>query len=183
MGEEGNAFIFNNLILHRHYGQKHGDSVTGRLMNYLKDPKLDSVDLATSRSDQKYYMFIDLMIRENGEDIWRNYNLLKYALLNKKGAEWNPHTTAWLWSIAAGRDVFPCFQTAFGSSMSKDKVKLPAQVMQAGFDPVAIGKLYNVPLVKLPRQRVIFDSLKNFGDVRAFYKEESAAKGRPEHEG
>jgi len=183
MGEEGNAFIFNNLILHRHHGQKHGDSVTGRLMNYLKDKGLDEIDLAKKGHNQKYYMFIDLMIREYGEDIWRNYNLLKYALLNKEGAQWTPHETAWLWSIAAGRDVFPAFQTAFGTSVARDKVQLPKAAMALGFDSVALGKLYKVPLKRLTRRRDIFSALKIFADVRAFYAKESKEKGRPEHEG
>ncbi len=183
MGEEASAFIFNNLVLHRHYGQKHGDSVTGRLMNYLKDEGLDAIDLAINGHNHKYYMFIDLMIREYGEDIWKNYNTLKYALLNKEGAVWDAHAAAWLWSVAAGRDVFPCFQTAFGTSVSRQKVQLPEQAMTAGFDPVGVGKLYSVPLERLPQQRDIFSALKTFADVRAFYAEEQAEKGRPAKEG
>lgn len=183
IGEEGSAFIFNNLVLHHHYGQKHGDSVTRRLMGYLKKQDLDGVDLAVTRSDFKYYMFIDLMIREYGEGIWKNYNLLKYALLNKEGAVWDAHSTAWLWSIAAGRDVYPWFEDAFGSNMEKDKVELPKEAMDAGFDPVAVGELYDVPLKALPQQRDIFSQLKSFSDVREFYDKESAEKGYPKVEG
>jgi len=183
IGEEASAFIFNNLVLHRHNGQKHVDSVTKRLMNYLKDDGLDEIDLAETANNFKYYMFIDLMIREYGETVWKNYNLLKYALLNKEGAVWDAHSTAWLWSIATGRDVFPDFQDAFGSSVSKEAVQLPAEAMAAGFDPVAVGKLYDVPLVRLPRQRNIFSAIKDFGDVRKFYAEESKAKGQPAVEG
>jgi len=152
-------------------------------MNYLKDDGLDEIDLAETANNFKYYMFIDLMIREYGETVWKNYNLLKYALLNKEGAVWDAHSTAWLWSIATGRDVFPDFQDAFGSSVSKEAVQLPAEAMAAGFDPVAVGKLYDVPLVRLPRQRNIFSAIKDFGDVRKFYAEESKAKGQPAVEG
>lgn len=183
IGEEASAFIFNNLVLHHHYGQNHGDSVTRRLMGYLKNQDLDGIDLAVTRSDFKYYMFIDLMIREYGEDIWKNYNLLKYALLNKEGAVWDAHSTVWLWSIAAGRDVYPWFEGAFGSIMDKDKVQLPAEAVDAGFDPVAVGQLYAIPLERLPPQRDIFSQLKDFSDVRAFYDKELADKGHPKVEG
>ncbi len=183
MGEESSAFIFNNLILHYHHGQDHRDSVTRRLAGYLRNKEIDDADLAKGGNNYKYYMFIDLMIREYGEGIWRNYNLLKYALLNKPGAAWNPHTTAWLWSIAAGEDVFPRFRTAFGSSVEKDRARLPEKAMAAGFDPEAVGRRYGVPLKKLPRLRRIFDGLKDFADVRAFYKKEIAEKGHPAVEG
>lgn len=183
MGEEASAFIFNNLILHRHHGQKHGDSVTGRLMNYLKNGDIDDVDLARNANNFKYYMFIDLMIREYGEGVWKNYNLLKYALLNKQGSNWTPHTAAWLWSIAAGRDVFPYFQDAFGTSVDKDKAELPSEVMAVGFDPIAVGKLYDVPLTRLPQVRDIFSRLRSFEDVRLFYAKEHAEKGKPRVEG
>ena len=183
IGEESSAFIFNNLVLHHHYGQKHGDSVTRRLINYLKKTELDDVDLAQKADNFKYYMFIDLMIREYGEGIWRNYNLLKYALLNKEGARWDAHSTAWLWSIATGRDVFPLFAAGFGSHMDKTKVQLPEKAMKAGFDPVAVGRLYKVPLKKLKQERDIFSSLKSFADVRAFYAKEVAEKGHPAKEG
>ena len=183
IGEEASAFIFNNLVLHRHHGQKHGDSVTRRLMGYLKNQDLGGIDLAHTRSDHKYYMFIDLMIREYGEGIWKNYNLLKYALLNKEGSKWDAHSTAWLWSIAAGRDVYPWFGDAFGSTMEKDKVQIPERAMDAGFDPVAVGKLYNIPLERLPQQRNVFSQLKSFSDVRAFYDRELVEKGHPKVEG
>jgi len=183
IGEEASAFIFNNLVLHRHNGQKHGDSVTKRLMGYLKNRDLDAIDLAREASNFKYYMFIDLMIRECGEDVWKNYNLLKYALLNKEGAAWDAHSTAWLWSIAIGRNAFPYFQNAFGSSMDRTRVKLPAKAMAAGFDPEAVGKLYDIPLIRPSQQRDIFSTLKNFKDVRAFYAREYEEKGRPDVEG
>ena len=55
--------------------------------------------------------------------------------------------------------------------------------MEAGFDPVAVGQLYDVPLKALPQQRDIFSQLKDFSDVRAFYDKELAEKGHPEVEG
>jgi hypothetical protein len=184
IGEEASAFIFNNLVLHRHNDQNHVDSVTKRLMGYLKNnPDLDQIDLARSANNFKYYMFIDLMIREYGEDVWKNYNLLKYAVLNKKGAVWDPHATAWLWSIACGTDAFPYFRKAFGSDMDPSKVQLPKEIMNLGFDAEAIGKLYGVPLKNLPQQRVIFRNLKNFSDVRQFYADELVEKGHPKVEG
>lgn len=183
MGEEASAFIFNNLVLHRHHGQKHGDSVTKRLVNYLKKETIDEADLAQEADNFKYYMFIDLMIREYGEDVWRNYNLLKYALLNLDGTVWNAHTTAWLWSIAAGTDVFPRFTGAFGTSVSKDDVRLPADVLKLGFDPEAVGKRYGLPVERLPRGRRIFDRLRDFSDVREFYRVETADRGHPKVEG
>ena len=183
IGEEASAFIFNNLILHRHNGQKHGDSVTRRLMNYLKADGLDDIDLVKNANNSKYYMFIDLMIREYGEESWRNYNLLKYALLNKEGARWDAHSTAWLWSVAIGKDAFPYFQTAFGSSVDRNKVQLPAKAMDAGFDLVTVGRLYDIPLVRPRQLRSIFSTLKDFKDVRAFYAREWKEKGRPDVEG
>jgi hypothetical protein len=122
------------------------------------------------------------MIREYGEEIWRNYNLLKAAVLNQEGARWTPHTSAWLWSIAAGRDVFPWLQAAFGTSVSRDQAQLPSQVLEVGFDPLAVGKLYNVPLVRLTPARDLLSRLPNVAAVRAFYAQESAAKGRPAKE-
>jgi hypothetical protein len=183
IGEEASAFIFNNLVLHRHYGQKHGDSVTRRLMNYLKNDDLDDIDLAKSANNFKYYMFIDLMIREYGENVWKNYNLLKYALLNKEGAVWDAHSTAWLWSVATGEDLFGDFQRAFGTSVAKDNVKLPEKAMAAGFDPIAVGELYDIPMLRLEQKRDIFSKLKSFTDVRAFYAKEHAEKGGPAKEG
>jgi len=55
--------------------------------------------------------------------------------------------------------------------------------MIAGFDPDAVGKLYDIPLVRLPQQRDIFSTLKSFKDVRAFYARESREKGQPAVEG
>ncbi len=183
IGEEASAFIFNNLVLHHHHGQRHEDSVTRRLMGYLNKSEIDEIDLARDADNFKYYMFIDLMIREYGEEVWKNYNLLKYALLNKEGARWDAHSTAWLWSVAAGRDVFPLFAAGFGSHMDQTKVQLPEQAMQAGFDPLAVGRLYHIPLRKLPQKRDIFSGLKSFADVRAFYARELAEKGHPKVEG
>ena len=183
MGEESSAFVFNNLVLHRHHGQRHGDSVTRRLLGYLKKETIDAADLAQKADNFKYYMFIDLMIREYGEEVWRNYHLLKYALLNREGAGWNPHTTAWLWSIAAATDVFPRFTGAFGSSVSRGEAKLPADTLALGFEPEKVGRRYGVPLKRLPRQRTIFDRLRDFSDVREFYREEIAEKGHPKVEG
>lgn len=184
MGEESSAFIFNNLVLHRHHGQRHTDSVTRRLMNYLaQHPDLEQADLAKGANNFKYYMFIDLIIREYGEDVWKNYNLLKYALLNKEGAVWGPHATAWLWSVATGRDVFPDFRRAFATSVDESLVKLPPAAMDLGFDPVAVGKYYGVDLQRLPRQRQILTRLENFQDVRMFYADEYAEKGAPKVEG
>ena len=115
--------------------------------------------------------------------IWKNYNLLKYALLNKEGAVWTPNTTPWLWSIAAGEDVYPWFNSAFDSSFDKSKAQLPQKAMAVGFNPVKIGKRYDVPLQKLERKRDIFSTLKSFKDVREFYKRELAEKGHPKSEG
>ncbi len=183
MGEESSAFIFNNLVLNHHYGRNHEDSVTKRLMRYLEKNDFDDDDLAKNRSDFKYYMFIDLMIRVYGEGIWKNYNLLKFALLNQKESEWTPHTTAWLWSIAAGQDVFSWFNTAFSSSVDKTMAKLPQQALTLGFDPIAIAKQYHVPLQKLSVKRDIFTKLHSFSDVREFYERELAKKGYPDSEG
>ncbi len=183
IGEEASAFIFNNLVLHHHYGQKHEESVTRRLIGYLKSQELDAVDLAQKADNFKYYMFIDLMIREYGEGIWKNYNLLKYALLNKEGARWDAHATAWLWSVAAGQDVFPWFAEGFGSRMDRSQVQLPEQAVRAGFDPEAVGRMYGVPLQRLQRKRDLFSGLKSFADVRAFYARELAEKGHPAKEG
>lgn len=183
MGEESSAFIFNNLVLNHHYGRNHEDSVTKRLMRYLEKNDFDDADLAKNRSDFKYYMFIDLMIRVYGEGIWKNYNLLKFALLNQKESEWTPHTTAWLWSIAAGQDVFSWFNTAFSSSVDKTMAKLPQQAMNLEFDPIAVGKQFNVPLQKLTLKRDIFTTLNSFADVRKFYDRELADKGYPDSEG
>lgn len=183
IGEEGSAFIFNNLVLHHHNGQKHEDSATKRLAGYLKKKDLDNHDLASSPNNFKNYIFIDLMIREYGEDIWKNYNLLKYAILCKEGAKWDPHSTAWLWSIASGQDMFPFFNNAFASTMKKNKVVLPKKLINAGFDPVKVGKLYNIPLKKLKPKRNILNKMKNFGDVRNFYEKEIKEKGHPKVEG
>jgi hypothetical protein len=183
IGEEASAFIFNNLVLHHHYGQRHEESVTRRLIGYLKSSELDGVDLAQKADNFKYYMFIDLMIREYGEGVWKNYNLLKYALLNKEGARWDAHATAWLWSVAAGRDVFPWFAEAFGSHMDRERVQLPEKAVRAGFDPEAVGRMYGVPLQRPERKRDIFSGLKSFADVRAFYARELAEKGHPAKEG
>ena len=49
--------------------------------------------------------------------------------------------------------------------------------------PEKVGKLYNIPLKKLPKQRDIFSKLKNFKDVRKFYKNEIKTKGHAKHEG
>ncbi len=52
-----------------HNGQHHEDSVIRRLMGYLKKTDIDEIDLALKADNFKYYMFIDLMIREYGEDV------------------------------------------------------------------------------------------------------------------
>jgi hypothetical protein len=183
MGEEGSAFIYNNLVLHHHNGQRHEDYVTQRLMNYLGRLEMADVDLAKRGHNAKYYIFMDLMIRQYGEEVFKNYNLLKHAILNKEGAKWDVHSTAWLWSAAVGEDAFPFFQTAFGSSVDPSKVQLPDEVMKAGFDPVAIGRLYDIPLQVLPRKRDIFSNLNTFQDVRDFYERENKEKGPPPVEG
>ena len=55
--------------------------------------------------------------------------------------------------------------------------------MNAGFDPVEVGRRFGVTLEKLPRKREVFGGLKNFQDVRAFYAREAAEKGHPAKEG
>ena len=183
LGDEGSAFMFNNLVLNLQYNQKQGDSVTRRLTKYLKIKDLSGVDLSVKRNGRKYYIFIDLMIREYGEEVWKNYNLLKYALLNKEGANWDANSTAWLWSIATGRDIFPFLNKVFNTTVSKEKVQLPLQVIQAGFNPETIGKLYNIPLKELPAKRNILNKIKSFNDVKSFYARELALKGHPKVEG
>ena len=183
IGEEASAFTFNNLVLDAHNNQHHNDFVTRRLQSYLKRDGHEKVDFAKERSDFKYYFFIDLMLREYGLDVWKNYNLLKYAILNKKGAKWNAASTAWLWSVATGEDQFITFNTAFDSTIKRSNVQLPEKLINAGFDTLKVGKLYNIPLKKLTPKRHFLKKLKNFKDVEEFYKKEIKKKGSPKVEG
>jgi hypothetical protein len=94
------------------------------LESYAKNPKIMELP-PKENPTTKYQIVLMQLERKYGERIVARYFQLRQKYCLPTGYRTNDSDAVWLWSQAAGEDLFPFFKS-FGYEVDKEKVAVPA---------------------------------------------------------